>query len=88
LVDLGAQTILPGLIDMHVHMTARADQGGYNSVSVIPVNEAISGVANAWKTLQAGFTTVRNVGAGGFSDVALRDSINAGETIGPRMFVA
>ena len=88
LIDLGGQTILPGLIDMHTHLTFRSDTGGYRSLAVSVPAQAISGVANAYKTLQAGFTTVRNVGANGFSDVALRDSIAMGETEGPRMFVS
>jgi len=87
-IDLGGKTILPGLIDMHVHITARADQNGYESLAVTTAAEAISGVANAGTTLRAGFTTVRNVGAGGFSDIALRDSINRGETIGPRIIAS
>ncbi|MDR3507132.1 MAG: amidohydrolase family protein [Caulobacteraceae bacterium] len=87
-VDLGAETILPGLIDMHTHITARPDSEGYQGLAVTVPAEAISGVANAWTTLQAGFTTLRNVGAEGYSDVALRDSINSGETAGPRLFVS
>lgn len=84
-IDLAGKTILPGLIDMHVHITSRADMHGYRALAVTPVTEAISGVANAAATLKAGFTTVRNVGAGGFTDVALADSIAMGETVGPRI---
>jgi len=87
-VDLGGETILPGLIDMHTHITNRHDKAGYEKLGVSVPAQAISGVANAWKTLQAGFTTLRNVGANGFADVALRDSINSGETLGPRLFVS
>ena len=87
-IDLAGQTILPGLIDMHTHITSRADIGGYQALAITTPASAISGVANAWKTLQAGFTTLRNVGADGYADVALRDSINAGETAGPRLFVS
>jgi imidazolonepropionase-like amidohydrolase len=87
-LDLQGQTILPGLIDMHTHITSRSDAGGYRSLGVSVPAQAISGVANAYKTLQAGFTTLRNVGAAGYADVALRDSINAGETIGPHLFVS
>jgi imidazolonepropionase-like amidohydrolase len=87
-IDLGAATILPGLIDMHTHITSRSDLGGYRALSVGVPAQAIGGVANAYKTLQAGFTTLRNVGAAGYADVALRDSINSGEVIGPRLFVS
>ena len=87
-IDLAGKTILPGLIDMHTHITARSDMAGYQELSISVPAEAISGVANARKTLQAGFTTLRNVGADGFTDVALRDSINSGESVGPRLFVS
>lgn len=84
-IDLGTKTILPGLIDMHVHITSRADMHGYRALTVTPVTEAISGVANAAITLRAGYTTVRNVGAGGYTDVALADAIESGEVPGPRI---
>ena len=87
-IELGSATILPGLIDVHVHLTANASDGGLNGLVKPTVREAIDGVANARRTLEAGFTTVRNVGAGGFSDVALRDAINEGEIEGPRMLVS
>jgi len=87
-IDLAGETILPGLIDMHTHITSRSDLHGYRALTVTAPASAISGVANAYRTLQAGFTTLRNVGAGGYADVALRDSINEGETVGPRLFVS
>jgi len=87
-IDLAGETILPGLIDMHTHITSRPDESGYQGLAFSVPAQAISGVANAGKTLQAGFTTLRNVGAAGYADVALRDSINKGETIGPRLFVS
>jgi imidazolonepropionase-like amidohydrolase len=73
---------------MHTHITSRPDRAGLRSLIVSVPQQAVSGVANAAKTLQAGFTTLRNVGAAGYADVALRDSINSGETIGPRLFVS
>jgi imidazolonepropionase-like amidohydrolase len=88
LIDLSHSTVLPGLIDVHVHLTANPQDGGANSLTISTPQEAISGVANARKTLLAGFTTVRNVGASGFTDVALRNAINKGEVEGPRMQVS
>jgi imidazolonepropionase-like amidohydrolase len=85
IIDLSGQTVLPGLIDMHDHLTADHRFHGYESLRVSLPREALYGVLNARKTLMAGFTSVRNVGAGGYSDVALRDAINAGEIDGPRM---
>ena len=87
-LDLGERTILPGLIDMHTHLIGDASLGGYSGIGETREAAAIFGVVNAEKTLMAGFTTVRNVGAGDFADVALRDAINAGLVAGPRMFVS
>jgi imidazolonepropionase-like amidohydrolase len=87
-IDLGSETLLPGLIDMHTHITHNADEHGYAALGISDEAHAISGVHNAWITLQAGFTTLRNVGAGGYADVALRNSINRGESVGPRLFVS
>jgi imidazolonepropionase-like amidohydrolase len=87
-VELGDRTILPGLIDMHTHVIGDPTLGGYSGIGETREAAAISGVINAERTLMAGFTTIRNVGAGDFADVALRDAINAGLVPGPRMFVS
>jgi imidazolonepropionase-like amidohydrolase len=84
-IDLGQHTVLPGLIDMHDHLTGDHRIHGYGALGISVPRETLYGVLNARKTLEAGFTTVRNVGAGGYSDVALRDAINDGEIVGPRM---
>jgi imidazolonepropionase-like amidohydrolase len=84
-IDLSRQTVLPGLIDMHTHLTGDHRFHGYESLAISVPREALYGVLNARKTLLAGFTSVRNVGAGGYSDIALRDAIAAGEIDGPRM---
>lgn len=87
-IDLGDKTILPGLIDMHTHLIGDASVAGYRGIGETREAAAIWGVVNAERTLSAGFTTVRNVGAGDFADVALRDAINAGAVPGPRMYVS
>ncbi len=84
-VDLGDMTVLPGLIDMHVHLTGDPEAQGYKNLAASTPRNALFGAANAMRTLNAGFTTVRNVGAGGFADIALRDAINHGDVPGPRM---
>jgi imidazolonepropionase-like amidohydrolase len=93
-INLGSATVLPGLIDCHTHMMARVPDGedGYaiNLLKKSQASRALEGAANAAVTLQAGFTTVRDVGNEGsdYADVALRDAINDGLIQGPRMLVA
>ena len=89
-VDWSAYTVLPGLVDLHTHL---ADTGQSADVAAplktSPAATALIGAHNARVTLEAGFTTVRDVGTyRGLTDVALRDAINTGQVPGPRMFVA
>ncbi len=86
-IELPNATILPGLIDAHTHLTMDP-KFGYEQLGLSIPRETLIGAKNARLTLQAGFTTVRNVGAAGYSDVALRDAINAGDVPGPRMLVS
>lgn len=87
-IDLAGATLLPGLSDSHVHLTSRADMHGLRRLTVSTPRAAISGVANAEKTLMAGFTTVRNLGAPGFADIDLKRAISDGEIFGPRIIGA
>ncbi|OJU22231.1 MULTISPECIES: amidohydrolase family protein [unclassified Sphingomonas] len=84
-VDLGDVTLLPGLIDMHVHLTGLAEVGGYQTLKYTDSFWSAVGVANALKTLRAGFTSVRNVGADGFQDIGLKEAIDGGWVPGPRI---
>jgi imidazolonepropionase-like amidohydrolase len=87
-IDLTKYTVMPGLIDVHTHLTMANNFDPYFELSMTPAKEGIIGVENAKVTLEAGFTTVRNVGADDFADVALRDEINAGRVPGPHMQVS
>jgi imidazolonepropionase-like amidohydrolase len=86
-IELPNATVLPGLIDAHTHLTFNP-QFGYETLALSVPREALIGAKNARITLLAGFTTVRNVGARDFTDVALRDAINAGDIPGPRLLVS
>jgi imidazolonepropionase-like amidohydrolase len=88
LVDLSNATVLPGLTDAHTHMTGDPKDVGYEGLGISIPRSTLIGARNARLTLEAGFTTVRNVGAEGYSDVALRDAINAGDVPGPHMLVS
>jgi len=86
IIDLSADYVLPGLIDCHTHLGARADKyEEINSFRGTPFDSAIAGVVNAKKTLDAGFTTVRDVGSLPFLAVDLRNNINSGFIPGPRI---
>jgi len=90
-INLGDATLLPGFIDSHTHIIGRVlgDPEGQNSlVRDYESFGAILGVGNAQKTLMSGFTTIRNVGASDFQDLALRKAINEGWIIGPRILTA
>lgn len=87
IIELPNATLLPGLIDAHTHITSDPTFG-YQELGISIAKEALIGAKNARITLEAGFTTVRNVGAAGYADVALRDAINEGMVPGPRMIVS
>jgi len=87
-IDLTKYTVMPGLIDVHTHLTGANNFDPFFELTMTPGKEAIIGVENAKTTVEAGFTTVRNVGANGFTDVALRDEINEGHIPGPHMQVS
>ena len=87
-VDLGKLTVLPGLIDCHTHLTFSPALIGPARLHMSVPREALLGARNARVTLEAGFTTVRNVAAHGYADLALRDAINAGDVPGPRVLAS
>jgi len=89
-LDWSAWTVVPGLMDMHTHLAEEAESADAAApLKIDPARQAFIGAMNARKTLQAGFTTVRDVGVyRGFADIALRDAINDGLVPGPRLFVA
>jgi len=87
-IDLPSATLVPGLIDAHTHIIGKGTNFGYQELAESIPSATLWGARNARVTLEAGFTTVRNVGAGGYADVALRDAINDGLVPGPRMLVS
>src|SRR5580765_1140286 len=87
LINLPNATLLPGLIDVHTHLTFDPNFG-YQELGISIPKEALIGAKNARITREAGFTTVRNVGASGYTDVALRDAINEGMLPGPRILAS
>src|SRR5579862_5804386 len=87
-IDLRSLTVLPGLIDVHTHLTDDTNFDPYHELSTSVAMSALIGAHNAKVTLEAGFTTVRNVGAEGYAEVDLRDAINTGLIEGPHMQVS
>jgi imidazolonepropionase-like amidohydrolase len=87
-LDFGDRTLLPGLIDMHVHLTSDPTLSGYRRLEYTDAFWMTVGAANARRTLEAGFTTVRNVGSSGYQDVGLMQGINRGYLEGPRIVPA
>jgi imidazolonepropionase-like amidohydrolase len=89
IVDLSRETVLPGLIDCHTHLTQQSSGDYYETIfRRTAIDAAVVAHVYARRTLEAGFTTVRDVGAGEFIDVALRNAIDRGDVVGPRMQVA
>jgi imidazolonepropionase-like amidohydrolase len=87
-IDLPGKTLLPGLIDMHVHLTSDPTKSGYKNLQYTDSFWQVVGVANAERTLEAGFTTVRNVGASWYGDVGLKQGVEGGYVPGPRIIPA
>ena len=87
-VDLAGMTLVPGLIDMHVHLDSPADIGGYRGLEYTDSFWGMTAVGNAKAMLDAGFTTVRNVGSGNRNDVGLAQAIRDGYAVGPRIVPA
>ena len=87
-IDLGNRTLLPGLIDMHVHLDSPADIGGYRGLEFTDSFWGMTAVGNARAMLDAGFTTIRNVGSGDRNDIGLKQAIDNGYSVGPRIVPA
>ena len=86
--ELPSVTLLPGLIDMHVHIDADPTLGGFTGIGFPDSYSSIISVPNAKVTLEAGFTTIRNVGSGNWDDVALKIAIEREQVVGPRIVPA
>ena len=87
-IDLRDRTVIPGLIDTHVHFSFAPETKLWSAAIDTPEDVALFAFSNAKKTLEAGFTTVRDVGSDGYSIHALRDAINDGTVTGPRIFLS
>lgn len=87
-IDLSDSFVLPGVMDVHTHVVGNLDNYFFAGYFQSPHRATIGGVVNVQKTLLAGFTTIRNVGASDYADIAIRNAINAGEIPGPRMAVS
>lgn len=87
-IDMSGKTLVPGLIDMHVHLDSLAEVGGYNSLQYTDSFWTVVAADNARKMLRAGFTTVRNVGSSSYNDVAVKQAIDGGYATGPRIVPA
>ncbi|KQZ69013.1 hypothetical protein ASE06_02145 [Sphingopyxis sp. Root214] len=87
-IDLRDRTLLPGLIDTHVHFSFAPETKLWSAAVDTPEDVALFAFSNAKKTLEAGFTTVRDVGSDGYSIHALRDAVNEGTLVGPRIFLS
>lgn len=87
-IDLSDSFVMPGVMDMHTHIVGNLDNYFFAGYFQSPHRATIGGVVNARKTLLAGFTTIRNVGASDYADIAIRNAIDAGEIPGPRMAVS